>query len=266
MTARPTSSSAGPAASSRSISPLSRPPTGSSSGAIWPTTVPARASPRSGDFNGDGFDDLIVGANYGDNGGTDAGEAYVIFGKAGGFTNYNLGLVPAANRRIHHPGRGSGRRRRLERFVGRRHQRRRPRRHPGRRMARRQWRHRRRRGLCHLRQDGRNRRHRPCRAGRRPTASSSRARTRTTGWELSVSSAGDINGDGFDDIIVGAPLREMAASARRGLCHLRQGGRLHQYRSRHPGAGRRIQHPGRCRRRHGGLERGDGRRHQRRRL
>ena len=36
----------------------------------------------AGDVNGDGFADLIVGAGYGDDGGTDAGEAYVVFGKA----------------------------------------------------------------------------------------------------------------------------------------------------------------------------------------
>ena len=33
-------------------------------------------------MNNDGFDDLIVGASGGDNGGTDAGEAYVIYGSA----------------------------------------------------------------------------------------------------------------------------------------------------------------------------------------
>ena len=39
----------------------------------------------AGDFNGDGFDDLIVGAPHADpNGNTDAGSAYVIFGKASG--------------------------------------------------------------------------------------------------------------------------------------------------------------------------------------
>ncbi len=36
----------------------------------------------AGDINGDGYADLIVGANQGDDGGTDAGEAYVIWGQA----------------------------------------------------------------------------------------------------------------------------------------------------------------------------------------
>jgi hypothetical protein len=39
----------------------------------------------AGDLNGDGFDDLIVGARYGDDGGTYAGEAYVVFGSGTGF-------------------------------------------------------------------------------------------------------------------------------------------------------------------------------------
>ena len=37
----------------------------------------------AGDINGDGRDDLIVGAVLGDDGGLDAGEAYIIYGKAG---------------------------------------------------------------------------------------------------------------------------------------------------------------------------------------
>jgi Ca2+-binding RTX toxin-like protein len=35
----------------------------------------------AGDVNGDGYDDLIVRAIYGSDGGTEAGEAYVIYGK-----------------------------------------------------------------------------------------------------------------------------------------------------------------------------------------
>ena len=51
----------------------------------------------AGDINNDGFADLIVGARFGDNGGTNAGEAYVIFGKDGGFANIDLAtaLAPA---------------------------------------------------------------------------------------------------------------------------------------------------------------------------
>ena len=37
----------------------------------------------AGDINGDGLADLIVGAYFGDDGGMDAGEAYIIYGKAG---------------------------------------------------------------------------------------------------------------------------------------------------------------------------------------
>lgn len=38
----------------------------------------------AGDMNGDGLTDLVVGAHYNDAGGTTAGAAYVVFGRAGG--------------------------------------------------------------------------------------------------------------------------------------------------------------------------------------
>ncbi len=52
------------------------------------TTVWANSVSSAGDVNGDGFDDLIIGAKYADAAGnakTDAGESYVIFGTAAGF-------------------------------------------------------------------------------------------------------------------------------------------------------------------------------------
>lgn len=50
---------------------------------------------KAGDINGDGIGDLIVGARFGDDGGADAGEAYVILGKSGG----GWGTLDAAGRR-----------------------------------------------------------------------------------------------------------------------------------------------------------------------
>ena len=45
----------------------------------------------AGDINGDGFADLIVGAPFNRNGGNGAGEAYVVFGKASGFGGLDSG-------------------------------------------------------------------------------------------------------------------------------------------------------------------------------
>ena len=50
----------------------------------------------AGDFNGDGFDDIIIGAPFADAGGTDAGTAYLIFGRAGGVGTIDLGNLQAA--------------------------------------------------------------------------------------------------------------------------------------------------------------------------
>jgi Ca2+-binding RTX toxin-like protein len=52
-----------------------------------------------GDFNGDGYDDIILGAPYADpNSRTDGGTAYVVFGKAAGFgSNLNLAALNGKN-------------------------------------------------------------------------------------------------------------------------------------------------------------------------
>ncbi len=39
------------------------------------------------DVNGDGFDDLIIGAVFGDAGATNSGESYVVFGRSGSFAS-----------------------------------------------------------------------------------------------------------------------------------------------------------------------------------
>ena len=68
-----------------------------------------RSVSNAGDVNGDGFDDLIIGASQADPDGTaQAGESYVIFGKSGGFTSAldlstldgTTGLSAQWNRRV----------------------------------------------------------------------------------------------------------------------------------------------------------------------
>jgi len=48
----------------------------------------------AGDVNDDGFDDVVIGARLGDDGATDAGEAYVIFGRA----DFSTGAEPASTK------------------------------------------------------------------------------------------------------------------------------------------------------------------------
>jgi hypothetical protein len=52
----------------------------------------------AGDVNGDGYADLIIGASGVDVGGSSAGASYVVFGQAGGFAaNLNLSTLNGAN-------------------------------------------------------------------------------------------------------------------------------------------------------------------------
>ena len=65
-----------------------------------------RSVSSAGDINGDGFDDLIVGAPNGDDGGAVAGEAYVVFGSASGFGTVNFSGRSVIDRTILTPAQG----------------------------------------------------------------------------------------------------------------------------------------------------------------
>lgn len=53
-----------------------------------------RSVSSAGDFNGDGFDDVMVGASYFSRGASPNGTGFVVFGKASGFSAATkLGLL-----------------------------------------------------------------------------------------------------------------------------------------------------------------------------
>ena len=52
----------------------------------------------AGDINGDGLDDLIIGATFADPNGNSSGRSYVVFGSSGGFTSpFSLNSLDGSN-------------------------------------------------------------------------------------------------------------------------------------------------------------------------
>ena len=142
----------------------------------------------AGDVNGDGFADVIVGAHRYDNGQTDEGRAFVYHGSAAGLSltaswtaesdqaNAQFGYSVATAGDVN--GDGYSRRHRRRVLLRQRPDRRGP-------------------GLRLPRLGGGLERH------RRWTAESDQA---SAYFGCSVATAGDVNGDGFADVIVGAYL------------------------------------------------------------
>ena len=57
-----------------------------------------RSTSSAGDVNGDGFDDILIGARSADPNGSASGESYVVFGQAGGFgAEFDLSSLLATN-------------------------------------------------------------------------------------------------------------------------------------------------------------------------
>ncbi|MBY0336275.1 MAG: DUF4214 domain-containing protein [Acetobacteraceae bacterium] len=61
-----------------------------------------------GDVNGDGYEDLLVGAPTSSNAGAQSGSSWLVFGKAGGWTNLTLNNAIASGTAIRIDGQGAG--------------------------------------------------------------------------------------------------------------------------------------------------------------
>ncbi len=60
--------------------------------------ISGKSVSNAGDVNGDGFDDVIIGALYADTNGSESGSSYVVFGKPSGFdTEMNLSSLDGSN-------------------------------------------------------------------------------------------------------------------------------------------------------------------------
>ena len=180
----------------------------------------------AGDVNGDGIDDLIVGATDNGSGGTDAGAAYVVFGTpaasptpvdlddiaagTGGFKIQGENADDHAGYSVSAAGdvNGDGIDDLIVGAIGNDS--------GGTMPAPPMW--------CSARP-----------AGSRRRSISTTIAAGTGGFKIqgenagdcagiSVSAAGDVNGDGIDDLIVGASSTTAAAACRRGLCRLRHTG------------------------------------------